>query len=218
MRSGTVVAAIVGIVLGAGGVWVITRANQLAVNPNPAPTPTNAPVVVRGGTTHGTAELWSADVSQPPQTVYSGAAKNSNHTIYTYYLAGAPSQITDNDGWVINFYNQMDAKTPAVQLCSNDKCDHATIASDNLVSIRTGTTAIFEILPPGELHYHNLSTGCDDYPKSNKESKNCDDLGHVGIIVGGATGVEKVYPCGGKPTPVKEGKCDVSVGDTITDP
>lgn len=189
--------------IGLGGGFLAVRALFLYAKP---------PVIVVGGSIHGYAGTWDQDASQSAQTEYVTESDDSTK-LYTVDVTGAPSTITDNKGWVINFYGQDPSNNinpvPAVMLCSDEGCQHSSVdQTNNYVYIRARPGSIFEQAKAGELHFHDLSPGCDDYPKSRNEST-CDDLPQVGIITGGSSGTEKQYACGPASNPKH---CKVSVG------
>jgi hypothetical protein len=180
--------------------------------------PSNPPVIITGGTIHGSAGGWSPDTNQPPLTEYLALSPNSQF-IYTVNVTGAPLQKTDSQGWVINFYDlNSDGstnQTPAAMLCSDETCGHSSVDPANYVYFRARSGSNIEEYTAAELHFHDLSQGCgDNYPTSRSEGV-CDGLPQIGIITGGSGGTETRYTCGPAENPMH---CDVSIGAPPSSP
>jgi hypothetical protein len=195
------------------GISIVTiTALMLCGCHGPAAAPANPPIIIVGGTIRGTAASWNQDTNQNPETAYIGQSPNST-LLYPMDVTGAPSAITDKQGWAINFYDDDSNgnlnKVPAVMLCSDENCQHSSVdQTNNYVYIRIRQGSIFEQAKAGELHFHDLGPNCDDYPKSRNESS-CDALPQVGFITGGSNGTETIYPCG---PPSNPRHCKVYVG------
>jgi hypothetical protein len=204
MRSGTVVAVIVGILLGAGGIWLLARIKPSAFSQQPMLPPTNAPIVVRGGSViFRSSQPWTISGNNAQTTVNAAdltgvsvdgftAANGSTTTVAE--TAGesttTPDPLQNNWRFTLVFRDQNgndptgpDSGKAKLKVCSDSGCTAAGKINGGttlyLVGDGTGTFDTDNTLQlDGQYLLHYYLNACNGGP--GKESK-CNHVKKVNI-------------------------------------
>jgi hypothetical protein len=167
-------------------------------------TSASSPVKVRGGSIHAENPLdtWT----QITANKYSAKVPHNNNNYLvlkgfteTGSLVLAPSPIQGTGGWKIEFSNQdadNNEKWNAVLVCSDNNCSGNSLGMGLIYFMTPRADVQLEQTHVGnqdELHFHDTSPRCDDYPHSTQESPVCDIPLRIKITVNGNR-----YPSDGK--------------------
>jgi hypothetical protein len=221
MRNGQILATgLIGILLGAGGFWLVGGHRHRSSLPQGIINPTNAPVVVRGGSVEVRALSWTVISSTAPEVL---KATNTNNTILG--LDGVDSSGDDspagayqtglNQNWRITLtFRKPDGSedtTKTLQICTSyDKTANAcqyggstTFSSNTLYLVSDGTgffTSVGSLDGYDRRRYDLNANSCGT--SGSARDTVCNHA--FGVKVDGISGLAK-FKC-------VAGECDIGVG------
>ena len=183
-----------------------------AVQATPVLPPHNPPVVIVGGSIHGTyGNKWSP----PSGTTYEGTTASDSTLYFVHVYDGggnAVAELQAPSGWIVKIYDQHSDKTQessaGAQLCSDPGCEGTSEDGTSAYFQSARSNTGLELFSSTTLHFHNYDNDCD-HRGSGHENKYCDHIHHLGVVLAG--GSETRYDSGGHQG-IRQGKCQIWVG------